>query len=281
MHPAIHVAFAHEEVSGSRRATLLSHDQRNIGSRDDAANIARARDLETQADETSFGDKYPPGLCYGNNVGHKVPRLGVIIGAFVASNPVGWATAGMAVAAGAQQVGSLKDEMCDTIKDANGQSINKKYPINELGSCEDDIGSLLKTAYTMRNDGSRSVDENDTQKIAVTEAQLQKFLRQFKDKLPDGQGENLRTLLDEFVAATNTRNQNILTYNNAVISLYQQIKNKTLVQKQTERLRSELLKQNQGLPSIVGYYQRLRNDSRISILRALKQIQLALAAVQC
>lgn len=43
----------------------------------------------------------------------------MIVVAFVASNPVGWSTAAIAVAAGAQQVGSLKDEMCDMIKDAN------------------------------------------------------------------------------------------------------------------------------------------------------------------
>jgi len=58
-------------------------------------------------------------------------------------------------------VGSLKDEMCDMIKDAKGQSINKTYLINELGSSEDDIGFLPKTAYMMNNDGSRSADESD------------------------------------------------------------------------------------------------------------------------
>ncbi|KAG9571059.1 hypothetical protein KCU71_g713, partial [Aureobasidium melanogenum] len=200
----------------------------------------------------------------------------VIIGAFVASNPAGWVTAIMAVTAGAQQVGSLKDEMCDTIEDANGQTINKEYLINELGSCGDDVGSLLKTAYMMQNDGTKSVNENDTRKIAVTETQLQNFLKQFKDKLPHSKGENLKALLEAFSTASKVRNQNILTYNNAVISLYQQLKNKALVQNQTERLGSELLKQNQGLPSIVGYYQRLRNDARISILRAIKQSALAL-----
>ena len=200
----------------------------------------------------------------------------VVIGAFLASNPVGWVVGGMALVAGGSQIWAMCDEAASTIEDTHGQRVNKKYLVNQLNTCGEEFQSLLDKAYAMQGDGTHRLDDDDTKKIAVTESQIKSFLKQFKDSIPEANRASLSKLLDEFVKTTSTRNHDILAYNNAVITVYSQLQHKALYEKQSSELGSELIRENIGLPSVIAYYQRLRQDSRLSILRTVKQSALAL-----
>lgn len=200
----------------------------------------------------------------------------VVIGAFLLSNPIGWAVIGVAVVAGGTQLYSVVKEASETMEDASGQRVNKKYVINQLSKCDGDLKSLMDKAYQMQDDGSKKLDEDDTKKVAVTEQQLKAFLEQFKGSIPEAERGALSKALDEFVKATRERNQDILQYNNAVVTLYQKNRDKLLSQRQASEMGSEMIKEDVGLPSVVAYYQRLRGDTRLAILRTIKQGALAL-----
>ncbi|KAI0129744.1 hypothetical protein BJ170DRAFT_617418 [Xylariales sp. AK1849] len=205
----------------------------------------------------------------------------VVTGLALASNPVGWvAGIGLAAVALSPQGLSLIDEATNSIDDSHGQKVNKNFVIKKINKCGDDLKSLLgHPAYSMQADGTKTVNSEDSAKIAVTEEQLRSFLQQFQDTIGPKQ-QHLRKSLDDslkaFTKATNGRNQDILAYSNAVIQAYELMKQQALFEKQAGDISFQLMKESIGLPSIVAYYQRFREVSRISILSSIKHSALAL-----
>lgn len=192
------------------------------------------------------------------------------------AGPVGWVGAGlMAGSVIAQSIGMAEDAKTK-IKDSFGVVVNRNYVIGQLNTCNDDIDSLLKTpAYTMKADGTKVADANADAKIIATKLQVDSFLKQFKDKFPEN--KDLSKSLDDLVAAALQRNQKIVAYNNAVLDCYQQILQQSVLKQQSSEISSQLIRLNQGLPSIVNYYRHLRDEIRLAILRTIKHSVLALS----
>ena len=197
----------------------------------------------------------------------------VLAPGLIAAGPVGWAGLGLLVAAESYM---LYKEGNETLRNSYGQTVNKKYVVDTLATCDSNVKSLLDKAYTIQADGTKALKDDDTKKIAITKARLDGFLKEFKDTIPTNDQKDISGKLDAFAEAANKRNQNILAYNNAVVTLFQRLKEKSLHEKQSAQIGSELIKENLGLPSIIAYYQRLRSDSRTAILRTIKQCALAL-----
>jgi hypothetical protein len=209
------------------------------------------------------------------------PSAGSIFSAFTSLviGVVGIATAaatgGVSLLATLGSVGSIGgviEEAATTTSDAGGQRVNNKLVLNQLRTCEDDLNSLFKTAASLQPDGSLLVDADDTKKIVATEGQIRSFIKQFKDKVPD----SVKETLDSFLQLSTTRNANIVTYNNAISTLYERLSSKRVAEKQASEIGSVLIRENKCIPSILAYYQRLRMDLRLTILRGIKQSALAL-----
>lgn len=172
-------------------------------------------------------------------------------------------------------IGQFGDEVYSKVKDANGQKVDRKLVVTKLNNYEGDLKDMADTTFNIEKDGSISISEDDTRKIAITKQQLDGFLLQFKNQIPDAH-KSLKESVDKFFEASNKRNQDIMVYTKAVISLLEKRRSRAFVDLQANKLGSESLKENIGLPSIVAFYQQLRNDSRLAILRSIKMSALAL-----
>lgn len=170
---------------------------------------------------------------------------------------------------------SMAQDAKSKIEDSYGVVVNKEYILRSLDTCGNDLESLLKSeAYTRNADGTKVVDGDGAAKLLATETQIKNFLKQFKDKFDDNKA--LSKSLDKFMDLVRQQNEKIVAYNNAVMSCYQQILLRAVVQKQMAEVSSQLIKANCALPSIVGCYKRLRDNMRFAILRTIKQSVLAL-----
>ncbi|KAJ5174622.1 uncharacterized protein N7482_000499 [Penicillium canariense] len=61
------------------------------------------------------------------------------------------------------------------------------------------------------------------------------------------------------VTVSQEQNENIVAYNNAIMDCYHQILQRRMFQKQVTEASSQLMKENRGLPSILGFCQRFRD----------------------
>ena len=263
---------------------------RSMREKEDAIQ-ASATDIQTKREELEKAIDQAKGILQKlqmPSAASVLTALGscVITGIALASNPVGWiAGIGLAAAALTPQGFALWDEASNSIEDAHGQKVNKSLLLNRLTTCKDDLHSLLnQPAYSMQADGVKTLDEGQASKILVTAEQLESFLKQFEgaiggkdSKVGDtAVSRRLSKAVREFTKATNARNQDILAYNNAVLQSYEKIKQQALLESQAGDISSQLIKENIGLPSIVAYYQRFRDLSRVSILNTIKHGALAL-----
>lgn len=209
----------------------------------------------------------------------------VTAGAFLAFVPVGWlAGNGLAAAATGPQGFALYAEATETLKDKHAQRINRNLFINRVVKCESDLRSLFnQSAYTMAADGTKTINEADSVKVTANAEQPTAFLDQFQEsvKSPDDRKAKaeLKSALQAYTKATNTRNADILAYINAVIQSYKLIKQPLLLDRQAGEISGQLIKENIGLPSIVAIYLRIRDSSLVSILRTVKNSALALRYV--
>ncbi|OOQ87365.1 hypothetical protein PEBR_17189 [Penicillium brasilianum] len=200
----------------------------------------------------------------------------VIAGIAVAfTGPAGWVgTLLLESAAGCDIVGMIVDASTK-IEDSFGQVINKEVIIRGLDTCDGDLKDLVNSqGYTTKADGTKLIEGGGTAKIVVTEGKLKSFLDEFKGKFPEN--EELKTSLDDFVKISQAQNNKIVAYNNAVMDCYHQILQRATFQKQITEASSELIKENRGLPSILGFYRQLRDQMRLSFLRTVKHSVLAL-----
>ena len=166
------------------------------------------------------------------------------------------------------------DEVFTTIKDDTGQRINKDLLLKQVDQTKGDLDSLLSSpAYTTNADGTRVINSSDSTKLAVTQQQLETVMKQFCNKL--GDSPKLKVSLKAFVDASNNRNQDIIAYND-VLDVYLQIKNQAMFKQQAQEIGSRLIRKATGLPAIVFYYQRIRDENRVSILRTIRHSALAL-----
>lgn len=193
----------------------------------------------------------------------------VVIGigvAAVAAAPIGLALGATALVF---QGAKTFDDVTTNLTNAYGERVNKAYVLQQLETCSDNLKSLVNTGYKVQPDGSMLVDADDTRKIAVTKVQLDKFVEEFKGRFPNDKKESLSESLDSFVKAASERNQHILLYNAAVTSLYRASNDRELTQMQAGDISAQLIKENNGLASIVAYYQKLRSDGKFGILRTI------------
>ncbi len=93
-------------------------------------------------------------------------------------------------------------------------------------------------------------------------------MSKFTNKLGDNPA--IKTSLADFVKGSTKRNQDILMYNNSVLECYLQIKNRAMCERQAGDIGARLVGTARGLPAIVAFYQRMREESRSVLLRTLK-----------
>src|SRR5690606_11376880 len=152
--------------------------------------------------------------------------------------PAGWAVLGASALAGGSNIMQMCEEASSTIKDVHGQTINKNYVVSQLSYCQDDLKSLLDSSVTIRKDGVMSVNEGDAKKIAVTKTQLDAFVKQFKASIPEESRVRLSKALDEFFHISRKRNDDMITYSKAVITVYQKLKDRLLAERQSGQIAS-------------------------------------------
>ncbi|KAL3465031.1 hypothetical protein BJX64DRAFT_285898 [Aspergillus heterothallicus] len=195
--------------------------------------------------------------------------------AMLFSGPVGWIGGGLMLGSTGSDIAGMVDDASSKIKDSFGVVVNREYIIRSLDTCDDNLKDLVDSlGYTTKADGTKLIDDDGAVKIVATERQLKNYLEQFKDKFPENKA--LKSSLDEFVRISQTQNNRIVAYNNAVMDCYHQILQRATFQKQVSKASSDLIKINRGLPSILGFYRKLRDQMRLSFLRTVKHSALAL-----
>lgn len=191
------------------------------------------------------------------------------------AGPVGWVGAGLLWSGAASDTIGMIGDASTKIEDSFGVVVNKEYIVRGLDTCDGNLKDLVDSqGYTTKADGTKLIDGDGTAKIVATQTQLKNFLDEFKGKFTEN--EALKTSLDDFVKISQAQNNAIVAYNNAVMDCYHQILQRATFQRQITGASSELIKENRGLPSILGFYRKLRDQMRLSFLRTVKHSVLAL-----
>ena len=155
------------------------------------------------------------------------------------------------------------------VDDADGNSIDKALLVKQVTTCGDTIESLQQ-AISANSDGSVALEDPGAVKVVTTKENISKMLDQFRNILPENLRNTTNKQLDDFLETVNTRNDAVLEYN----SLSQLVQELQSIKKQQAVMidalsQQQLQKVDPGLPSIVNWLRRTRDDLSLTIMQQL------------
>ncbi|KAL6718463.1 hypothetical protein ACLMJK_004554 [Lecanora helva] len=160
-------------------------------------------------------------------------------------------------------------ESLTVVQDADSQSIDKAIIVKQVTTCGDTIESLQQ-AISANSDGSVALEDAGAVKVITTKENISKMLNQFRNILPDTMTDTTNKQLDAFLQTVISRNNAVLEYN----SLAQLLAELQSIKKQQAAMidalsQQQLQKVDPGLPSIVNWLRRTRDDLATATMQQL------------
>lgn len=176
----------------------------------------------------------------------------------------------------AAKAGYLLYQSYTVVEDADGQSIEKDLLIKQVTTCGDTIESL-QDAISANNDGSVALEDLAAVKVVTTNESISKMLNQFKNILPEYTRNAINKQLEVFLETVKSRNSAVLVYN-SLSHLIQELRS---IKKQQAAMidalsEQHLQKVDPGLPSIVNWLRRTRDDLALTIMQRLNSASRAI-----
>lgn len=154
------------------------------------------------------------------------------------------------------------------VRDADGKKVEKKYVIDQLGTCADTLESLLET-FSTRKDHTIAIDDPGCIKILASIKDIKKIMEQFKNVLPKEWQKKLNKDLDEYVKLIQMRNDAVMEYNAALQLLAESLNDRDYYQDQALKLAQARTELDPSLPAIIYWLRKARDGLRLMIMQNL------------
>ncbi len=125
------------------------------------------------------------------------------------------------------------------VTDVQGQPVRKALLVQQMKAIEASVDGLLE-GFEVLDDGTVGLDDPGASKLLAAERQIESLLSQFYDKFP-GDGDALRTAIEDYVNAVVARNNQVLTYNAALTLIVQYQRVQQDAQAQARQLNDQVL----------------------------------------
>ncbi len=160
-----------------------------------------------------------------------------------------------------------------TIRDDEGDNVQKNYVIDELKEVEATTCSQLVESYKSSPDGTLTLTDPGAVKLSGQQKDLKKILDQFKKALHDVKAaENLENDFDRYVELITARNEAVLKYNTAITLEHQSQKRKESAEKSIFNDTSDIVSEYNPI-----YFSPTYDEMMISLY--MQQREIALRAV--
>lgn len=153
-------------------------------------------------------------------------------------------------------------------RDTDGNQVDKKYVIDQLGSCGDSLESLLEE-FSTRKDHTIEIDDPGSMKILASVNSIKKIVGQLKNALSKEWQEKLNKNLDEYVKLIQTRNNAVMEYNAAIQLLTESLNDRDYYEEQKLALGQRGLQLDPNLPGIIYWLRKARDGLRLMVMQNL------------
>lgn len=155
------------------------------------------------------------------------------------------------------------------VTDADGNTFDKKLVVGEIKGFGGTLESLKNDVKT-NTDCTVALDDPGATKILATKEEITKIMTQFKDLLPASTRKRISKGLDDYMDTILDRNSAVLEYN-ATIQLVSELQTQDQAQKNRVAALTALRggKIDSGLPAIVNFLRKTRDDFALAIMREL------------
>ncbi|KAF3040477.1 hypothetical protein E8E12_005139 [Didymella heteroderae] len=155
------------------------------------------------------------------------------------------------------------------VTDADGNTFDKKLIVNDIKGFGGTLESLQNDVKT-NADSTVGLEDPGAMKILAAKEDISKIMTQFKDLLPGSTRKRISKGLDEHIKTILDRNSAVLEYN-ATRQLVSELQAQSQAQKDRVAALAPLKgsKLDSGLPAIVNFLTKTRDDFALAIMREL------------
>lgn len=151
--------------------------------------------------------------------------------------------------------------------------IKRDHIVKQIKTCEGKLDDLAK-AYEDLDASELTVDDPGFAKIFASAADIGKILDEFETQVP---ADDVREKMDAYLEIAKKRNEAVINYNGLVQTYLQLQRVAQGCADESRQLGERALSLNPSLPAIYFWLKRLKNQSRLQILRELNNQARALS----